>query len=129
MSAKVMMAVLVIFFPVTSAFLTVCVGLTTTISIWRAPWAPPWRATAPRSHDGRPPALGSGLRMAAAVAPIGAIIGEWVGSAEGGYVMLNANARLQTDICFAALFILVLLTVLLWLAVDALHRLIDWTPE
>jgi putative hydroxymethylpyrimidine transport system permease protein len=40
------------------------------------------------------PALGSGLRMAAAVAPIGAIIGEWVGSAEGlGYVMLNANAR------------------------------------
>jgi putative hydroxymethylpyrimidine transport system permease protein len=29
------------------------------------------------------PALGSGLRMAAAVAPIGAIIGEWVGSAEG----------------------------------------------
>ncbi|MGM1328406.1 ABC transporter permease, partial [Klebsiella michiganensis] len=56
---------------------------------------------------------------------------EWVGSAEGlGYVMLNANARLQTDICFAALFILVLLTVLLWLAVDAfLHRLINWTPE
>ena len=77
------------------------------------------------------PALGSGLRMAAAVAPIGAIIGEWVGSAEGlGYVMLNANARLQTDICFAALFILVLLTVLLWLAVDAfLHRLINWTPK
>ena len=71
------------------------------------------------------------LRMAAAVAPIGAIIGEWVGSAEGlGYVMLNANARLQTDICFAALFILVLLTLLLWLAVDTLlHRLIDWSPE
>jgi putative hydroxymethylpyrimidine transport system permease protein len=59
--------------------------------------------------------------MAAAVAPI-AIIGEWVGSAEGlGYVMLNANARLQTDICFAALFILVLLTLLLWLAVDACY--------
>jgi putative hydroxymethylpyrimidine transport system permease protein len=34
------MAVLVIFFPVTSAFLTVCGGLTTTISIWRARWAP-----------------------------------------------------------------------------------------
>lgn len=40
MSAKVMMAVLVIFFPVTSAFLTVCAGLTTTISIWRARWGP-----------------------------------------------------------------------------------------
>ncbi|MHA0855078.1 ABC transporter permease, partial [Serratia nematodiphila] len=77
------------------------------------------------------PALGSGLRMAAAVAPIGAIIGEWVGSAEGlGYVMLNANARMQTDVCFAALFILVLMTVLLWAAVDALlRRLIAWAPE
>lgn len=40
MSAKVMMAVLVIFFPVTSAFLTVCAGLTTTISIWHARWGP-----------------------------------------------------------------------------------------
>ena len=59
------------------------------------------------------------------------MFGEWVGSAEGlGYVMLNANARMQTDVCFAALFILVLLTILLWLAVDALlHRLINWTPE
>lgn len=131
MSAKVMMAVLVIFFPVTSAFLTVCAGLTTTISIWRARWGLFWRTAAPRSPDGRPsgprfrPADGGGRR------PIRAIIGEWVGSAEGlGYVMLNANARLQTDICFAALFILVLLTVLLWLAVDAfLHRLINWTPE
>ena len=45
-------------------------------------------------------------------------------------MLLTATARLQTDICFAALFILVVLTVLLWLAVDAfLHRLIDWTPE
>lgn len=98
MSAKVAMAVLVIFFPVTSAFFD---GL---------------RRVNQEYLD---------------LAPIGAIIGEWVGSAEGlGYVMLNANARLQTDICFAALFILVLLTLLLWLAVDTLlHRLIDWSPE
>lgn len=40
MSAKVMMAVLVIFFPVTSAFLTGCAGLTRTILTSRAPWAP-----------------------------------------------------------------------------------------
>lgn len=41
MSAKVMMAVLVIFFPVTSAFfLTACGGSITTTSIWRVRWAP-----------------------------------------------------------------------------------------
>jgi putative hydroxymethylpyrimidine transport system permease protein len=132
MSAKVMMAVLVIFFPVTSAFFD---GLQRVnrdyLDLARTMGASFGAQLRHVRLMAALPALGSGLRMAAAVAPIGAIIGEWVGSAEGlGYVMLNANARLQTDICFAALFILVLLTIALWLAVDAfLHRLIDWSPE
>lgn len=132
MSAKVAMAVLVIFFPVTSAFFD---GLRRVnheyLDLARSMNASFGAQLRHVSLMAALPALGSGLRMAAAVAPIGAIIGEWVGSAEGlGYVMLNANARLQTDICFAALFILVLLTLFLWLAVDTLlHRLIDWSPE
>ncbi|MFU9137198.1 ABC transporter permease [Erwinia tasmaniensis] len=132
LSAKVAMAVLVIFFPVTSAFYD---GLRRVNNDW-LDLARTMGATrrAQLLHVrvmAALPAFGSGLRMAAAVAPIGAIIGEWVGSAEGlGYVMLNANARMQTDICFAALFILVLMTVLLWVAIDALlHRLIRWAPE
>lgn len=132
MNAKVMMAVLVIFFPVTSAFFD---GLQRVnrdyLDLARTMGASFGAQLRHVRLMAALPALGSGLRMAAAVAPIGAIIGEWVGSAEGlGYVMLNANARLQTDICFAALFILVLLTIALWLAVDAfLHRLINWSPE
>ncbi|PVW86148.1 ABC transporter permease, partial [Klebsiella pneumoniae] len=122
MSAKVAMAVLVIFFPVTSAFFD---GLRRVnqeyLDLARSMNASFGAQLRHVRLMAALPALGSGLRMAAAVAPIGAIIGEWVGSAEGlGYVMLNANARLQTDICFAALFILVLLTLLLWLAVDTL---------
>ena len=132
MSAKVAMAVLVIFFPVTSAFFD---GLRRVnhdyLDLARSMNASFGAQLQHVRLMAAQPALGSGLRMAAAVAPIGAIIGVWVGSAEGlGYVMLNANARLQTDICFAALFILVLLTLFLWLAVDTLlHRLIDWSPE
>ena len=35
----------------------------------------------------------------ASVAPIGAVVGEWVGSSSGlGYLMLHANARGQTDL-------------------------------
>ena len=132
MPAKVAMAVLVIFFPVTSAFFDGLrrvnadyLDLARTMGASRRALLRHVRVMAAL------PALGSGLRMAAAVAPIGAIIGEWVGSSEGlGYVMINANARMQTDICFAALLILVLMTVLLWLATDALlHRLIAWSPE
>ncbi|MGI4748004.1 MAG: ABC transporter permease subunit, partial [Janthinobacterium lividum] len=72
-----------------------------------------------------------GLRVATAIAPIGAVIGEWVGASSGlGYVMLNANARIQTDVMFAALFVLALMTILLWTLVDrVLRRLLHWVPE
>ena len=111
MSAKVAMAVLVIFFPVTSAFFD---GLRRVNQEY---------LDLARSMNA---SFGAQLRHVRLMAALPAL-----GSAEGlGYVMLNANARLQTDICFAALFILVLLTLLLWLAVDTLlHRLIDWSPE
>lgn len=131
-SAKVAMAVLVIFFPVTSAFFD---GLRRVnndyLDLARTMGASTWTQLRHVRLMAALPAFGTGLRMAAAVAPIGAIIGEWVGSAEGlGYLMLNANARMQTDQLFAALFILVLMTVLLWVAVDGLlSRLIDWTAE
>ena len=98
MSAKVVMAVLVIFFPVTSAFFD---GLRRVnndyLDLARTLRASSWAQLRHVRLMAALPAFGSGLRMAAAVAPIGAIIGEWVGSAEGlGYVMLNANARRQT---------------------------------
>ncbi|MFC7704728.1 ABC transporter permease [Plastorhodobacter daqingensis] len=67
------------------------------------------------------PALGSGVRLAAVAAPFGAVIGEWVGSSRGlGYLMLLANGRAQTDLMFAALVVLAGFTVALHLAVDRL---------
>ena len=132
MGAKVAMAVLVIFFPVTSAFFD---GLrrvnTDYLDLARTLGASPWAQLRHVRLMAALPAFGTGLRMAAAVAPIGAIIGEWVGSAEGlGYLMLNANARMQTDQLFAALFILILMTVLLWVVVDGLLRhLVNWAAE
>ena len=66
--------------------------------------------------------------MAAAVAPIGAVLGEWVGSSAGlGYLMLHANSRMQVDLLFAALFVLAALAVGLYFIVDAgLKRLLPW---
>ena len=55
------------------------------------------------------PALASGIRVPTAVAPIGAVVGEWVGSSAGlGYLMLHSNARMQVDLMFAALLFLAL---------------------
>lgn len=56
------------------------------------------------------------------------MIGEWVGASRGlGFVMLQANARMQTDTLFAALIILAVLTIVLRFLVDAFAaRLTPW---
>ena len=77
------------------------------------------------------PALASGLRVAVVVAPIGAVVGEWVGSSAGlGYMMLQANARLLVDQMFAALSVLAFCSVSLYFITDRLlHWLIPWQQE
>ena len=77
------------------------------------------------------PALASGLRIAAAVAPIGAVVGEWVGSSSGlGYLMLHANARMQIDLMFSALVTLAIFALLIYFSLDALlSRLTYWQPR
>ncbi|MBP0575149.1 ABC transporter permease subunit, partial [Mycobacterium tuberculosis] len=60
------------------------------------------------------PGLVSGLRMAAALAPVGAVIGEWVGASQGlGLLMLHSNARMQTETTFAAVFLVAAMAVAL----------------
>ena len=132
MTSKVVMAVLVIFFPITASFSD---GLRRTdqglLDLARTMNAPPLAILRHVRMPASLPAFGAGLRVATAIAPIGAVIGEWVGASAGlGYVMLNANARIQTDLMFAALFVLSLMTVLLWIAVDRLlRRILFWVPE
>lgn len=49
----------------------------------------------------------SGARIAAAVAVIGAVFGEWAGSDAGiGHLILQDNAQLKTDRMFAAVVVL-----------------------
>ena len=124
MASKVAMATLIIFFPVTAAFYD---GLRRVEPGWldlaRSMDASSWRRLRHILIPAALPALGSGLRVATGVAPIGAIVGEWVGSSAGlGYLMLHANARLQIDLVFAALFLLAILAIFLYYAVDSLLR-------
>jgi putative hydroxymethylpyrimidine transport system permease protein len=132
MASKVAMATLIIFFPVTTAFQDGLrrtdpgwLDLATTMNAGR--WAVLRHVRIPAAL----PALASGLRVAVAVAPIGAIVGEWVGSSAGlGYLMLHANARMQVDVMFAALATLAFIAVALYFSVDELlRRALPWQPE
>lgn len=129
-ASKILMAVLIIYFPVTSNFYD---GLRRTdrglLDLGKTMGATErhilWHLRLPSAL----PSLGSGLSLAAVYAPIGAVIGEWVGSSKGlGYLMLLANGRAKIDLMFAALIVLALFTVLLHYLVSRLSkRMTDWT--
>ncbi|MEM7224640.1 MAG: ABC transporter permease [Pseudomonadota bacterium] len=132
LASKVAMATLIIFFPVTAAFFD---GLRRTEPGWldlaKTMGASPWRTLRHLRIPAALPALASGIRVAAAVAPIGAIVGEWVGSSAGlGYLMLQANARLQIDLMFAALFVLAVFAVSLYFLIDRLlTKALSWQAD
>ena len=119
---KVIMALLIIYFPVTSAFFD---GLMQTprgmLDLGRVMQGRRWQIMRHIRIPAAIPGLASGLRLAAVYAPIGAIIGEWVGASQGlGYLMLLANGRAKIDLMFAALLVLAVMTLLLHLGVDRL---------
>ena len=86
-----------------------------------------WKIRLPSSL----PFLFSALKIAATTCVIGAIVGEWVGASAGiGFVMLQSNARMQTDTVFACLILLGLSAITLRLLVENLsRRLAPWMPE
>ena len=129
LGSKIAMAVLIIFFPVTSAFFD---GLMKTprgyLDLAQTMGANTWHIMLKIRIPAALPSLASGLKLAAVYAPIGATIGEWVGSSQGlGYLMLLANGRVKTDLMFAAMLTLGVMSVTLYALISmALDRLIDY---
>ena len=111
MAPKIVVTALICFFPVASAFLD---GLERTspacLDLARTMGANGWREMRHLRIPMALPMLGSGLKLAAVYAPIGAVIGEWVGGSEGlGAVMIHANGRMRIDLTFAALALVTLI--------------------
>ena len=129
--SKVTMALIIIYFPVTSSFFD---ALMRTHPDWlglaRVMGATPARVMWHIRIPSALPGFATGLRLAAVYAPIGAIIGEWVGASKGlGYLMLLANGRAKIDLMFASLIVLAVLTLCLHALVDQFcRRFLDRTP-
>ncbi|WP_244265727.1 ABC transporter permease [Polycladidibacter hongkongensis] len=132
LGSKIIMAVLVIFFSITSTFYD---GLRRTepalLDLGRLHGLSRLQILRHLRIPYALPSLASGLRIAAVFAPIGAVIGEWVG-AKGGlaFIMLQSNARMQTDTMFAALALLATMVLLVRAIVDWLCKLlVPWQAE
>lgn len=132
MSSKIVMAILVIFFTVTS---TVYDGLrrldTGLYDLARLYRVSRFQELLVFRAPAALPAFASGIRVAAVFAPIGAVVGEWVGGKGGlAFIMLQANARGNADVLFAAVILLALMVLAMRYAVEHLTRiLVPWQAE
>ena len=122
MISKVVMAILIIYFPVTSSFYD---GLAITpkrfLDLAATMGATKWRQLFLIKVPAAAPSLFSGIRLAAVYAPIGATIGEWVGSSQGlGYLMLLASGRVKIDLMFASLLTLGVMSIGLYATITVL---------
>lgn len=128
--AKIITTTFMLFFPITNNFLD---GLKQTpenyLNLAKIMNASRWQILYQIRIPAALPNLASGIRIATAMAPLGAIIGEWVGSNQGlGFLLLNANAQMQIDLMFAVLIVIFFLGILLYFLVDTLIKLaLPWT--
>ncbi len=124
LSSKVVMAALIVFFPIVVNTLDGLKGAdadsVNLLRILKANrWQILWKVRVPSAL----PFVFSGCKIGISVSTIGAIIGEWVGSKEGlGYLMLHANAQLQISLIFASLIYLTILGVGLFYLVVFMER-------
>ena len=123
-ASKVMMAAIIIFFAIV---LNTLDGLKSTdpdtVNLFRilraTRWQILWKVRVPWAL----PFIFSGAKIGISISTIGAVIGEWVGASAGlGYLMLYANASLETPLVFAAIFCLTLLGLGLFTIITLLER-------
>jgi NitT/TauT family transport system permease protein len=126
LSPKVVVAVLIAFFPVVISMVT---GLKAVdpelLDLAATMGAGPVKAFAKFRFPASVPYLFSGLKVAVTLAVTGAVVGEFVGANEGlGYVILQANGNLDTPTLFAGLLVLSAIGVALFALVELAERLL-----
>lgn len=77
------------------------------------------------------PSLFSGLKISATYSVMGAVISEWLGAKQGiGVFMTFASSSFRTDRVFVAIFAIMLLSLLFFVVIVFIERLvIKWQPK
>ena len=126
---KVLVAFLVAFFPI---IIDTIVGLHAAdpdmLDFMRTLGASPYKTFMKVRLPAALPHIFGGFKVAITLAVIGAVIGEFVGAESGlGYMIIRAQSHFRTDQVFAALFLLSVLGMALFMAFVLMERLaIPW---
>jgi NitT/TauT family transport system permease protein len=75
------------------------------------------------------PNIFAGLKVSVTLATVGAIVGEFIQADRGlGYALQQATSVINTQLAFATIFLLAVMGIALFVAVEALeHRLTPWS--
>ncbi|WP_375790708.1 ABC transporter permease [Bradyrhizobium sp. vgs-9] len=130
LEAKVLIAFLIAFFPIT---LSTMVGLDAverdTVRLFRSMGASSLDTFFKLRLPTALPSIFAGLKIGMSLAVVGAVVAEFVAAERGlGYYLLYANGQLDSVGVFAALTILTALGVVLFYAVEAVERMIVPAP-
>ncbi|SDY37156.1 NitT/TauT family transport system permease protein [Micromonospora pattaloongensis] len=129
LAPKVVLAVLIAFFPVVVSGVT---GLRSTdpelLDLSATMGAGPWKTFRKIRFPNALPHLMSGLKVAVTLAVTGAVVGEFVGASEGlGYVLLLASGNLDSALLFADLILMSIIGIVLFVLVEIAEALlIPW---
>jgi ABC-type nitrate/sulfonate/bicarbonate transport system permease component len=129
LSPKIVVVALISFFPIVvnmvDGLKAVDVDM---IDMMRTMGASRWQIFTKLQMPSSLPSLFSGTKIAIAVSVIGAVIGEWVGARAGlGYLMTVSAPYFLTARVFAAIFILSVMGIALFVTVALLERvLLPW---
>lgn len=123
---KIVVAILIAFFPVVISGVT---GLRAVdpelLDLAATMGANPWNTFYKIRFPASLPHLFAGIKVAATLAVVGAVVGEFVGASEGlGYLLLVANGNLDSPLLFAGLFIMSFVGLAMFVVIDIAERLL-----
>jgi ABC-type nitrate/sulfonate/bicarbonate transport system permease component len=129
---KIIMSVIVVFFPVAvslteglASFDPDLVDMMTVMNATR------WQIYRTVRIPGALPAFFAGMKISAAYCVMGAVISEWTGATMGlGIYLSRAMSTFETAALFANIFVIVILSLALFKAVDILEkRMVPWSQK
>ena len=125
-SPKIILAVLIAFFPVVISGVT---GLRSVdpelLDLSATMGASRWQTFRKIRFPNALPHLMAGEKVAVTLAVVGAVVGEFVGAGEGlGYVLLVANGNLDSPTLFAALILMSVIGIVLFILIEMAEALL-----
>lgn len=130
-TSKILVSALIAFFPMV---VSSAVGLASldsgVVSLMRSFPASPTQIFLKARLPNALPQIFAGLKVAAVLSVVGAVVGEWAGADAGlGYLIIRSNASLATDLVFASIVLLSVMGIAFFVVVSLVERLLMPWPH